>query len=389
MTNDFPTDLVRRATILIVGAGAVGNEVIKNLALLGVGRLLVLDRDDVEAVNLPKSVLFRAHDVGAPKAERAARAARELNPATETAWRAASVETGLGLGVLRRAGAVVAGLDNRLARIALNRKCRKAGVAWVDAGIGPLNGQVAVFRGSRGPCYECALSEDDYAQIVAPCGRLASRYAETARVPTSPATAAIVAGVQAQEALKLLDPAGWEGRTLAGREFVWNGATAASTVVELPERPGCPAHETLDPSKLVELPWARAETTTAGELLAEARTRLGTSARLVLDFELAATAACRGCERERDVLRPVSALFAEDLQCDRCGAEEFLSTTHSLGGANSDLAPVLAERLLELPLASIGVPKLDVLEARATRGASLFLELSGDADPWLGFEPCA
>ena len=66
--------------MLVVGAGALGNEVLKNLALLGVGTTYVIDLDDVEPSNLSRSVLFRAEDGGQPKAEVAARRAGEINP---------------------------------------------------------------------------------------------------------------------------------------------------------------------------------------------------------------------------------------------------------------------------------------------------------------------
>ena len=68
------------ARVLVVGAGALGNEVLKNLALLGVGTVYVIDLDDVEPSNLSRSVLFRAEDGGRPKAEVAAQRAGEINP---------------------------------------------------------------------------------------------------------------------------------------------------------------------------------------------------------------------------------------------------------------------------------------------------------------------
>src|SRR5437588_11469685 len=68
-------DRLAAARILVVGAGALGNEVLKNLALLGVGTVYVIDRDVVETSNLSRSVLFRAEDGGRPKAEGAARRA--------------------------------------------------------------------------------------------------------------------------------------------------------------------------------------------------------------------------------------------------------------------------------------------------------------------------
>ena len=66
--------------MLVVGAGALGNEIIKNLALLGVGRVFVADRDRIERSNLSRSVLFREADCGRSKAEVAAERARELFP---------------------------------------------------------------------------------------------------------------------------------------------------------------------------------------------------------------------------------------------------------------------------------------------------------------------
>src|SRR5678816_2157139 len=69
-----------RARVLVIGAGALGNEIIKNLALLGVGQLLIADMDRVENSNLSRSVLYREHDNGALKATTAAAAARDIYP---------------------------------------------------------------------------------------------------------------------------------------------------------------------------------------------------------------------------------------------------------------------------------------------------------------------
>ncbi|MDH4136846.1 MAG: ThiF family adenylyltransferase, partial [Anaerolineae bacterium] len=71
---------VQAAKMMIVGAGALGNEVLKNLALMGVGHLFIVDFDTIEAANLSRSVLFRPEDNGKKKAEVAARRIKELNP---------------------------------------------------------------------------------------------------------------------------------------------------------------------------------------------------------------------------------------------------------------------------------------------------------------------
>src|SRR5262252_8460788 len=71
------------ARVLVVGAGALGNEVLKNLALVGAGSIHMIDLDTVEPSNLSRSVLFRPEDGGQPKAVVAARRAREITPEIE------------------------------------------------------------------------------------------------------------------------------------------------------------------------------------------------------------------------------------------------------------------------------------------------------------------
>src|SRR4051812_49394563 len=73
-------DRLRAATVMVVGAGALGNEIVKNLALAGVGRIVVADFDQIENSNLARCVFFRESDEGRPKAEVLAARAMELNP---------------------------------------------------------------------------------------------------------------------------------------------------------------------------------------------------------------------------------------------------------------------------------------------------------------------
>ena len=76
----FPLERVQNCRIAIVGCGAIGNEVAKNLALLGIGKIDLYDFDSIEIHNLTKSVLFREEDVGSMKVEIAAVRLKELNP---------------------------------------------------------------------------------------------------------------------------------------------------------------------------------------------------------------------------------------------------------------------------------------------------------------------
>src|SRR5882672_9868283 len=76
---------LKNAKVLVIGAGALGNELLKNLSLVGVGNVVVADMDRIENSNLSRSVLYRAKDNGQLKATVAARAAKEIYPEMKVA----------------------------------------------------------------------------------------------------------------------------------------------------------------------------------------------------------------------------------------------------------------------------------------------------------------
>jgi len=167
----------------------------------------------------------------------------------------------------------------------------------------------------------------------------------------------------------------WEGRTLSGREFLFNGTVGEASVVSLPVKENCFAHSTLDLSKLVELEQASAATTTVTQLLSMARQHLNDEAVIVLNFELCVEMRCPNCRNSTRMLRPERKIYREELPCEECGRDRYLVTTHTLGGSPSDYQ----EDFLDTTLAELGVPALEILEARGQNGVSVYVELTGDA----------
>ena len=117
---------IAAATVLVLGAGALGNHLLMQLALAGVGRLLVVDFDHIEGTNLHRMPLFRARDVGAPKAEVCLRALSELAPDARVEAICEDFRFGVGLGRFRRADVVAGCLDSVQARVAAARACALA-----------------------------------------------------------------------------------------------------------------------------------------------------------------------------------------------------------------------------------------------------------------------
>src|SRR5436309_6389298 len=162
-------DRLRNAKVLVIGAGALGNELLKNLALLGVGNVLVADMDRIENSNLSRSVLYRAKDNGELKATAAARAAKEIYPDLNVRAFNGNIVYDLGLGVFRWADIVLGGLDNREARLAINRACWKVRKPWIDGAIEQIQGVARVFSPlvhPDGPWYECTMSPMDWTLLA-------------------------------------------------------------------------------------------------------------------------------------------------------------------------------------------------------------------------------
>ena len=378
---------IAAARILVVGAGALGNEVLKNLALLGVGTIDVIDMDQIESSNLSRSVLFREKDAGRSKAEVAAAAARELNPDVSINPIHGNVITGLGLGLFRDVDVVIGCLDNREARLWVNRCCWKVGTPWIDGGIQEINGVAKVFVPPHGSCYECAMTETDYRliQLRYSCPLLSREDIQSGKVPTAPTIASIIGGLQTQEALKLIH----EMPSAESSALVFNGVANQFYQTRYPRRENCLSHEVYEP--IEEVPVSASQT--AAELLAyvaEHESQLlvnrepveGTSEpvadqtdgqgdcvwALELDRDLLLELHCGACDLKKNVGRPVQSVSMDEAGCPQCGQTMRPETTCLV----EDGSPLSQRTMSEL-----SVPAYDVV--RVTRGDTvLFLLLAED-----------
>lgn len=361
---------VQAARVLVVGAGALGNEVVKNLALMGVGHIFVVDFDTVELANLSRSVLFREGDDRRSKAEVAAARAKALNPGIQVQYLNGDATTDLGLGVIRRMDAVIGCLDNREARLAVNRFCYWMGKPWVDGAIQELLGLVRVFVPGEGACYECTLTEQARRDLALrySCPLLARENILLGKVPTTPTIASIIGAMQAQEALKLIHGLPVE----PGKVIHFNGMTNDMHAAAYLPLEDCESHWTY--GEVVELP-ARAEFTTLDEMLRIVRPDLGPQAVIELDHELVTALSCPSCGSVDQVLRPLPQVSFEAAHCPACGALREASMTHQISGEQPFLSKTLA---------SVGVPPLHVLRAR-NAAEYRFYELTGDLSEALHF----
>lgn len=357
---------LRDARILVIGAGALGNEVIKNLALLGVGHVRVADMDHIELSNLSRSVLFREADEGKAKAACAARAARELYPQMDIAPLEGNILAEVGLGYFRWADVVVGALDNREARVFVNSACARVGRPWIDGGIEVLHGVVRGFAPPATACYECTMSEVDWDLLNKrrSCSLLARRALAQRGTPTTPTTASIIAALQVQELIKILH----RMEALIGRGLVFDGAAHSSYLVNYPINPDCPWHE---PPAPIEVLAGFTSNMPLRELWREGEQRLGSIDALDLSRELVRELVCPSCGQRESILQPVEKIDEGRALCTRCGNETTPEFFHSLAASHA---------LLDRTPAQIGLPAWDVVWAR--NGSRIIgLEIVGDKPP--------
>ena len=365
-------EVVRDATVLVVGAGALGNEVLKNLALMGIGNVIIADFDTIEDSNLSRSVLFRSSDRGRRKVDAAAERVKELNPDVNVKTWHGDINFEMGLGVFRHVDAIVGCLDNREARLSINRFSWAVNKPWVDGAIQELMGIVRVFWPGQGACYECTLSDLDY-QIIGlrySCPLLARENILQGKVPTTPTSASIVAAFQTQEALKLIH--GMEVQP--GKAMMINGLTNDVYTTEYPVKDFCMSHSRLEP--IVELPQAQTTKTTLANMFTIARKEIGDEAALEFDGELVTAMYCPNCDEATPVFKRMARLYEQEQTCPECGTKRDLNLTHRIDGS---------EGFLDRTLAEIDVPPLSIIRAR-NGDKRVYYEITGDKETFMAFE---
>jgi molybdopterin/thiamine biosynthesis adenylyltransferase len=183
---------VSEASVLVIGAGALGAPVALYLAGAGVGRIGILDDDEVELSNLHRQLLHFTPDVGVPKAESAATKLRFLNPDIVVEPYQVRAEAANAPALVEGQDLVVDCSDSFSTRYAVNAACCAARVPLVEAGVLGMSGLVMSIKPGRTACYRCAFPvEPQDAPSCADAGVL------------GPA-AGVIGSLQALEALKLL-----------------------------------------------------------------------------------------------------------------------------------------------------------------------------------------
>ncbi|KAI8929353.1 hypothetical protein BC831DRAFT_396439 [Entophlyctis helioformis] len=148
---------LQNSRVLMVGAGGIGCELLKNLALSGFGHIEAVDLDTIDLSNLNRQFLFQTQHIKQSKAKVARESALRFNPSARiTAHHASIFEDRFDLAWFRSFDLVLNALDNVAARRHVNLMCIAANVPLVESGTAGYHGQVSLHLRNHSACYDCS-----------------------------------------------------------------------------------------------------------------------------------------------------------------------------------------------------------------------------------------
>lgn len=298
---------VAAATAVVFGVGALGNEAAKNLALAGVGRLILCDPDTVSVSNLSRTVLFTPGDIDQPKAVAAAAALAKLVPGLEADARVADLGSGVGLGEVADADVALSCVDTIRARMRILGRSALTGTALVDGGTHPYGGEIRIRVSPGEPCYGCSLSPHERAVSDLPWSCFG--IVPGAYQPASIATTAIVASWLSMAALQVI-----LGNPLPYRLLRIDAISGRTAPVSLDRDPECPHHRPL-PGPSIPIPVSSRDTVADLLSVLEPGEEAYSWERFVLGWR------CTGCGHYPEPARPRGGIDADAtaLSCGNCG----------------------------------------------------------------------
>lgn len=220
--------LLKRARVLLVGAGGLGSPCALYLAAAGVGTLGIVDSDEVDVTNLQRQVLYGTSDIGERKTSAARARIHDINPHVQVEEFDARLNADNAVGIVCGFDIVVDGSDNFPTRYLVNDVAVMLGIPDVCGSVHRFEGQVSVFSAANGPCYRCLFREPPAPGAIPSC-------AEAGVLGVLPG---IVGTVQATEVIKLILGI---GETLIGRLLLIDGLEMTFRSIELRRDPDCPS----------------------------------------------------------------------------------------------------------------------------------------------------
>lgn len=347
---------LKNARVLVAGAGALGNEVLKNLALLGIGHITIIDFDTVSITNLARSILFRDTDVGLTKVEVARRRLLEINPELSILAIHGDLQFDLGVGDVRSYNLMIGCVDSINARWAINQLAYRAGIPWINGGIGITDGEISFFDPKvESACFECGISNQMWERRNQnySCHGMKRDFPEKV-IPTTATLTSTVGGMQVQQALMYLH--GRTGFLNPGEKVFLSFNPWTSFKVKIQRQANCTAHD-FSTNQIIHY---SSNQLTTQDICQHLQEKGFDSPVVWLRNEVLTKMQCLNsvCSYVEDIYRPARQVPEETLICPKCGKERSAEIISKFSLKNSS----------NLLLTQLCLPKNEILFCELDNG---------------------
>ncbi len=217
------------ASVLVVGAGGLGSPLVLYLAAAGVGRIGIVDDDQVELSNLQRQIAHNMQSLGTPKVESAMRAAQAINPDVIIEPHQTRLTAENALALIGAYDLVCDGTDNFAARLLVSDACVLSQKTLVSAAVTRFDGQISTFKPHiGGPCYRCLVPESPPPGLIPSCSEAG----------VFGAVVGVMGTLQATETIKEILGI---GTSLAGNLLLYDALSPRFRTIRLPPDPNCPS----------------------------------------------------------------------------------------------------------------------------------------------------
>jgi molybdopterin/thiamine biosynthesis adenylyltransferase/rhodanese-related sulfurtransferase len=227
----YAQSLLKRSSVLVVGAGGLGAPTLIYLAAAGVGKITVIDADTIALSNLQRQVLFKTQDLGQSKSKISSQKLADLNPEVEVVAIAERFTVTNAMNLIKAHDLVIDCTDNFATRYLINDACVLCSKPFIYGSIYRFEGQLSVFNfckdGELGPNYRDLFPTPPGADLVTNC-------ADGGVLGVLPG---IIGSMQALEAIKLLADI---GEVLSGKLLLYDALSASSRIVNIAKEPTNP-----------------------------------------------------------------------------------------------------------------------------------------------------
>ena len=370
----YDPELLAAGKVLVVGLGALGQNVVQNLSLLGIGQLMLVDFDTFEGHNATRSPFFPTRAevarLGRGKATIVAHRAAQVSTASEPeVYYSAHLIQVLGDGAISWADIVVAAVDSMTARAWLAERCRLIGRPMVEGGFSGPDFNLSAFSATAGTvCYRCGRPDRESSMS---CTAYALAAEQAHIVPAIQTSAAVLGGYQAEQVVQLLH--GRLGRL--GQRSYGNVRRETLQTAQLTVNDQCPGLHAPEP--VIGTVGDLGAAATLADFIRAVEAQFG-AAGFQLSEPVIPNLSCTSC-KEPCLVQAGESSWLVAPRCTECGgpwprtkvfAPDSVTKFHT--------SDHLGDELAATPLASIGLRAGASVSAALDDGPSGLLRVAGD-----------